>query len=226
MSKPLPSVIDGYVRDGLVLCFDGYQPPAGGVWKDLSGSGNDMVLGADATHNVTDHCLNFGSSNGCKTPKSVPFRGGSTGLTLEAVFRVSAKKGLLFQNTAVKWPSRPSFGLGVFYLPYLGDNNNDILFNGGYNLDNPAACQLLVRGGANVAYSCRCTPTERWYKNTGTTAFNDADATLVWGLDTAGALDLMCIRLYTRKLTNDEILNNRALDIKRFALEGSNTTII
>lgn len=35
MAMPIPSPIDGYVKDGLVLAYDGYQEPSGGVWKDL-----------------------------------------------------------------------------------------------------------------------------------------------------------------------------------------------
>ena len=56
-SKPLPSIIDGYVRDGLVLCFDGYQPPANGIWKDLSGGNNDMIQGSTTTYDGINHCL-------------------------------------------------------------------------------------------------------------------------------------------------------------------------
>lgn len=108
----------------------------------------------------------------------------------------------------------------------MSTNDYNTEVNGGYNLNSPAAFQYRIGDGANTFYSCRCTSTERWFKNNYSTVMVDTTADLLWGQDVKGAVEMMCYRLYNRKLTDEETLSNRALDIERFALEGLNTTII
>ena len=224
-AMPEKTVISDYVQDGLVLAYDGYQAPSGGVWKDLSPSHNHMALGSDATYNTTDHCLNFGSSNGCISTKEVALTGG-TALTMECIFRCTKKQGYVWRTTNTKWPYRPNLVLGTFYLIYFDATQGTTIWNGGYNLNYPAACQVLIGGGDDVAYSCRCSSGESWGKNKGTLTYDDVSTQMLFGYGTAGCCDLYALRLYNRKLTDAEILQNRHLDIERWSLLGSNTDVI
>lgn len=217
----MPSVIDGYVRDGLVLCFDGYQPPSGGKWKDLSGSGNDMILGADATFDETAHKVSFTGTTS-ETTSAVPFDAAS-GLTIEVVGGFSAKNQLWFSSDS-EWPNTPKIFLGAgLYIAFRTLKDSNTYANlGGWFMSRDSIDGEMQFATADTASELNGlnNNSEEWDRRpsiTQTDAFLQTNYKLQFG-----PAFIRSFRIYNRKLTAAELLQNRLLDAKRFNLSTTN----
>ena len=221
MSKPLTSVIDGYVRDGLVLCFDGYQPPSGGKWKDLSGSGNDMILGADATFDETTHKASFTGTTS-ETSAAVTIDAAS-GLTIEVVGGFSAKSQEWFSSDC-EWPNTPKIFLGAgLYIAFKTLNSpNTYADLGGWFMSRDSIdgeMQFAIAGTTSELNGLN-NNSEGWDRRPSvaqTEAFLQTNYKLRFG-----PAFIRSFRIYNRKLTAAELLQNRLLDAKRFNLSTTN----
>lgn len=220
MSKPLPSVIDGYVRDGLVLCFDGYQAPSGGKWKDLSGSGNDLVLADGVTYDAEAHKVTFATKLST-TANEVPMKPAS-GLTIEVVAPI--KGTMTFFESATNWPNSPKvFMSNFFYVNLQTATSTTTYANSAGQRGNDVAG---ITGAAQFAIAGANSEMNTMLKSGGwwlspsiaqTESFIDTNYRIQIYSTTSIAL-----RIYNRKLTAAELLQNRLLDAKRFNLSTTN----
>lgn len=221
--QPAPSMPDGYVQDGCVLCFDGYQEPSGGVWKDLSGGGNDLILSTTAVHNTTYHFMGF-SDNSSVTRGIVPL---PTTATIEFIVGVSNSTQYIFQSSTSRWPYAPNMFFGGFLcvrynqesntgyvrIPNLigktisSDESSTPNFYQ-YSYATPGNCQVWNKmSGQNLSLSGPSTQTNE--------SIIDSSDRLKVG---SNGLRLHALRIYSRYLSDDELLQNRTLDITRYNL--------
>lgn len=224
MSKPLPSVIDGYVKDGLVLCFDGYQPPAGGKWKDLSGSGNDMTQSSTTAYDEVNHCCAFTYSKNF-TAGVVPH---PLLVTVECVVSMTAYC-IIYKSHTAPWPYQPKlfFGnfLGLAYQNSTGDN---------VYVKLPTLVAIVPTDDASQPSSYQVwqndTQSGAWSRRYGEKAWQsgpadrnemaETDGQLQFGGEPTGStLRIYALRIYNRCLTQDEMAANRELDVKRFNIK-------
>ena len=106
-----PSMPDGYVQDGCILCFDGYTAPSGGQWADLSGSGNDLTLGTGVTYDSTNHCITF-SSNASQVKNTIE---------LPDLYTFE----ILYKADSGQWVFRNRASDATNYCPRLYQNGTD-----------------------------------------------------------------------------------------------------
>ena len=223
-AMPEKTVISDYVQDGLVLAYDGYQAPSGGVWKDLSGGGNHLTLSSTAVHNDTYHFMSFGDSNSV-TAGIVPL---PTTATYEVVCGCIYDTHYFFQSSSAPWPYSPNFFLGSFLFirynqesstgyitaPSLIDKikNEDVASMPNayqYSFAKDGNVQVWYKFSDHTAYSISGPKTQ-----TNTSIIDSSDQLKVG----SNGLRLHALRIYNRYLTEDELLLNRTLDTKRFNL--------
>ena len=224
MSKPLPSVIDGYVRDGLVLCYDGYQPPAGGVWKDLSGSGNDMIQGSTTAYDEVNHCCAF-----------TDYRNYTTGVvplpitvTIEVVTSMTNYSYIFFGKESA-WPYPPNMFFGnFFYVRYFTATGSAYFAQPKHISIEPT--EDASRASAYQAWQ-NDTQSGTWSRRYGENAWQSgptarnadliaSDSALRFGgMPDTATLRIYALRIYNRCLTQDEMAANRELDVKRFNIK-------
>ena len=224
MSKPLPSVIDGYVKDGLVLCFDGYQPPAGGKWKDLSGSGNDMTQGSTTTYDEVNHCCAF-FKNHNYTTSVVPL---PISVTIEAVVSMSDYSYIFFGRDA-QWPYAPNLFFGIFLNVRYFTASSTAYFA----MANLIGVERTTDASKASAYQVWQNDTQSgvWVRNYGENAWQSgptarnadliaSDSALRFGgMPDTATLRIYALRIYNRCLTREEMAANRELDVKRFNIK-------
>lgn len=225
MSKPLPSVIDGYVRDGLVLCYDGYQPPAGGVWKDLSGSGNDMIQSSATAYDEVNHCCAF-TDNKNHTTGVVPQ---PLLVTIEVVVGMTTYCKI-YRSTTAPWPYQPTLFFGNFLgLAYNKTPSGMVYVNipklvpiePTEDASRPSAYQIWQNDTQSGAWSRRYGD-KAWQSGPGPRRADMAasDDQLQFGGDPSGStLRIYALRIYNRCLSQDEMAANRELDITRFNIK-------
>ena len=214
MSKPLPSVIDGYVRDGLVLCFDGYQPPAGGKWKDLSGSGNDLVLADGVTYDAEAHKVTFATTNQSKTTNEVAISG-TTGVTIELV---SGKLGTFFESDT-SWPYSPRIFFSTPFLYRALNDNNYVGTSIAVNTSTALLAEQFSLAGADSADHFFDDVNASWRHGTNTNKLTFTATN--YKLRFYNSI-IYAFRIYNRKLTAAELLQNRLRDAQRFNLSTTN----
>lgn len=226
-SKPLPSVIDGYVRDGLVLCFDGYQPPSGGVWKDLSGSGNDMIQGSATAYDEVNHCCAFTTSDNYTTGV-VPH---PLLVTVEAVVSMTTHC-IIYRSKTAPWPYQPKLFFGNFlYLAYNKASGSGIAYVNLPTLvsvvptddaSQPSIYQVWQNDTQSGAWSYRYDEKKAWQSGPGARNADmaETDGQILFGdVSSGNTLRIYALRIYNRCLTQDEMAANRELDIKRFNIK-------
>lgn len=220
---PEKTVISDYVQDGLVLAYDGYQAPSGGVWKDLSPSHNDLTLSSTAVYNDTYHFMGF-SDQASVTAGIVPL---PTTATIEWLYGRTTNILTIFQSSTAGWPYPPSLSLyNAYNMRYNQTSGSGyiagISIGGGVKNDDVSSMPNLHQ----LAFSLD--NVEVWYKNSGTTSATHAgpkaqtNTSIVDSSDQlkvgSSGLRLHALRIYNRYLTEDELLLNRTLDTKRFNL--------
>ena len=223
-SKPLPSIIDGYVRDGLVLCFDGYQPPANGIWKDLSGGNNDMIQGSTTTYDEVNHCCAF-IKNHNYTTGVVPL---PISVTIEAVVGMSEYSYVFFGKESA-WPYPPNMFFGNFLnVRYFTASGTDY-----FAMANLIDIERATDASKASAYQVWQNDTQSgvWVRRYGENAWQSGPTSrntdLIasdWKLQFGGMPDtatlrIYALRIYNRCLTQEEMAANREHDIKRFNIK-------
>ena len=222
-AMPEKTVISDYVQDGLVLAYDGYQAPSGGVWKDLSGGGNHLTLSSTAVYNDTYHFMSF-SDQKSVTAGIVPL---PTTATIEWVYGRTLSSLTIFQSSAASWPYSPSLSLyNAYNLRYNQASGSGYIAGVSIGGGIKDADESSMPNLHQLAFSLD--KVEVWYKNSGqseathvgpktqtNTSIIDSSDQLKVG---STGLRLHALRIYNRYLTEDELLRNRTLDAKRFNL--------
>lgn len=222
MSKPLPSVIDGYVRDGLVLCFDGYQAPSGGVWKDLSGSGNDMIQSSATAYDEVNHCCAFTDSLNYTTGV-VPH---PLLVTIEAVVGMT-QYCIIYKSKTAPWPYQPKLFFGRFLcMAYKNASGDKVYLNlpklvsvvRTEDASQASIYQVWQNDTQSGAWSWRYDENNAWQSGPGTrNEMVATDSQIQFGGEPSGStLRIYALRIYNRCLTQDEMAANRELDRQRF----------
>lgn len=223
MAMSIPSPIDGYVKDGLVLAYDGYQEPSGGVWKDLSGSGNDLTLidGYDYDGNL--HCF-IPNGQKCYTKAVVPL---VLPFTWEIVWSALKPTDYReFSSYTESWPHYPAIVMSSFALPALnttsGHSYLPVIDASWLTSDDGSLRNLLqftVSAGTVVQCSKYQDGAVRVTSKDNTIAFVDNSSQMCIGR-ALSSYGFRCFawRIYNRALTLEELLQNRTLDITRFNL--------
>lgn len=221
MAMPIPSPIDGYVKDGLVLAYDGYQEPSGGVWKDLSASHNDLVLIDGYNYDDDLHCF-IPNGQKCYTKDVVPL---ALPFTWEVVWSALKPTDYReFSSYTANWPYYPAIVLAGSALPalnttsghsYLPVSGASWLKSGDGSLRN--LLQFTVSDDSVV--QCSKAQDKQVYVTSAdnTIAFADNSSQMCIGR-ALSSYGFRCFawRIYNRALSADELLQNRTLDITRF----------
>lgn len=226
MAMPIPSPIDGYVKDGLILAYDGYQEPSGGKWKDLSSSHNDLVLASDVAYDSSTHKLTFTTTNSVTTA-GVPIDADG-GVTIEVVGGFTAKNQSWFQGVS-DWPYSPKITLSTdicIQFPTSATETWQSAYaeKGGWFMSRDTidgAMQFAMKGTSEVSeINGLCNPDESWDRRpsvTQTTTFVPCSYNLQFN-----DAFIRALRIYNRRLTTAELLQNRLLDASRFDLSTTN----
>lgn len=218
MAMPIPSPIDGYVKDGLILAYDGHQEPSGGVWKDLSGGGNDMIVGAGASFDSEHHCIAFtvGSQyvNGdCTTSKEVSW---ASAVTFEFIYAHDSEGYAAVFKGSLAWPYKPYIMFNNFLSPFLPEScSTPWLVSPAQSTDRAQKWLHQYAIDGNVYRYKHYSGTLSEGGNTQTNTITGGSQVLYFGSNGAR---LYAIRIYNRALTDDELLQNRTLDITRYNL--------
>ncbi len=215
MAMPIPSPIDGYVKDGLVLAYDGYQEPSGGVWKDLSGSGNDLILADDVAYDADAHKVTFAANNFSKTTNAVAVDG-TTGVTIELV---SGSLKTFFESVT-DWPYSPRIFHSSPFLYRALNANNYIGASIAVNTSTTILEEQFAVEGANSVDHFFSDLDSGWRHITRTNKLTHTATNfkMRFGYNTI----IFAFRVYSRKLSEAELLQNRLLDAQRFNLSTTN----
>ncbi len=81
----------GYITDGLLVLYDGYNEPVDGIWNDLSGNGNHGVFyGLDDSYDLDNNSIYLNGSNYISTINNNPLysnSGDAPDMTVEVIFK-------------------------------------------------------------------------------------------------------------------------------------------
>ncbi len=220
MAMPIPSPIDGYVKDGLVLAYDGYQEPSGGVWKDLSGGGNDLILADGVAYDADAHKVTFAATKSITTSEVLV--DAATGWTVEIVGGFSSKNQSWFQGDS-PWPYTPHIFLGAgLYIQLQNDTQYAYASTGGWFMSRDSIdgeMQFAIAGTESEINGLNNNE-EEWDRRPSV-AQTKTFVPLNYKLTFATAF-IRSLRMYSRKLTAAELLQNRLLDAQRFNLSTTN----
>ena len=209
-AMPEKTVISDYVQDGLVLAYDGYQAPSGGVWKDLSPSHNDLALADGYNFDTDNHRLWAKQGDNHTTTDDVYI---PTNFTWEIVLGFpealsyntplsDGKIGLVLKNGSTYFRTQSA---GYVSIVYMTSNDFDV-------------------SAMQVAYdteSCE----SRFYRNSWAKwsmeagYLNHKAVTMPLYMGPSSfhcSAYIYALRIYNRKLTDAELLHNRKLDAARF----------
>ena len=81
---------ESYIEDGLVIHLDGYIPPDGLVWQDISISENHVTLPAGVTYDAQSKGYVFNGTGRGISSKILPLTAGNPEFTVETVYTPSA----------------------------------------------------------------------------------------------------------------------------------------
>ena len=222
----------GYIQDNLLVQYDGYSAPTNNVWKDLSSNEIDATLknmsdsswdGSGIVLDGVDDALSLGDKLKDLYKSS---------MTFEIVVNMDASKdrGILLGN----YPT--SKGVNI---EKSGTKGRFWYNNGSINEYTPADYLTL---GKTVTYTFVFDKENnlfKYYQNQVLTGFisNSGMATnvdfvnVLIGNDNRGGTSvslkgkIYAVRIYNKKLTQEEINNNYLLDKVRYPLDkGSNLT--
>ena len=232
--------LEDYVQDGLVAFYDGIRnagadrphDPAASVWADVSGNGNDTLsltaVGAGMEGGWTANAYRFAGGSQWNTPYVAPSLGleftiqMATGITVPSAVTQLPLRGsknlqcaLVYgseQNT--HWTTAALAGAAPRSLgPWRGDywsgamDADGVYETHGTDWESPS-CSVSVRRTAHAEYA-----------NPDFAIGGQRDYGFMTG-------DFHALRIYSRKLTNAELLQNREADEARFHGRLTTTNVL
>ena len=236
-----------YIQKGLAACYDGVENAGAGVhdpnatmWVDLTGHGNDGMVGSGITW-AENGWVNTSEAPAIKPISVGPGLAAATGsetFTMEFTgTRATTGRGVLFGQYAVKYGVNMEYtgnGSGTtsnaLRLHFLGGLENNSTLN-----QYTTAATVAFRNGDSATLALTTAPTERGlWRNAVLGTFSDTtqsempivnrvtDCNSCIGGDFRGGSDVTFIgtcnafRLYDRVLTQGELAVNAAVDAVRF----------
>ena len=88
-----------YIQDGLILHYDGYVSPVNGVWKDVSGNGNDGIISGFDETSWKEKYINFDGVD------DVVFSERNLGLSGDTELTMCAVASWNGSSWSTNWPS-------------------------------------------------------------------------------------------------------------------------
>lgn len=216
-AMPEKTVISDYVQDGLVLAYDGYQAPSGGVWRDLSPSHNDMSMGSGASYDADYKCVLFtvGStytSSDCSTAKTVAW---ASAVTFEFIYAIESGSAGLVLRGSTTWPFKPYINFGNFLNLYLPEVCKTPWLVGCCSSTDHSKAYLHQYAIESAAYRYKQWANSKFSEGSGSCTDAITGGSNVLYMGGAGAR-IYALRIYNRALTDAELEQNRTLDIARF----------
>ena len=222
--------LPGYASNGIILHLDAISNTRNGnntsssVWEDLSGNDNDFTMISDGAVTFNDNYVRFNGVSGMKIidfSKFETLMSTSNCFTLEIVFDFDdVSNAPIFVNNS---DLTISFG---YWSGYIITNADDIGRYSWHNNDFHKDASFTA-----ITYKTSSDGTDILYKDgvlldrnsTVSDFYNSNGETVYIGTDDSGTAiysgNIRSIRLYDRALTEDEIYQNRQLDIERFNLK-------
>ena len=235
-----------YVQDGLIAWFDGedtiqYEAGYWGVWRSKINSSDYISVAAQTFGDVTTNkmiktkkCIVNNKTFGYRLRQDFY----KQGYTIEAVGRIASVTNstgntggwLITMNETGTW------GIGVTDNPSHGsitfvnsDNTSDKRVTNCYNKIFGASLfleKVSARGAGTTPDYCKASINgSEWFNvveaKATTGSSREGHGILCYYADTSGASymaegELYCLRIYNRKLTNEELLHNHKIDKARF----------
>lgn len=222
--------LPGYASNGIVLHLDAISNTRNGnntsssVWEDLSGNDNDFTMISDGAVTFNDNYVRFNGVSGMKIidfSKFETLMSTSNCFTLETVFDFNSAPSVpIFVNNS---DLTISFGYWGGHIMTSADRK------GRYGWDNTdyhkdasfTAITYKTSGdGTDILYKDGVLLNKR---STVTDYYDSRGKTVYIGRNGGGNSiyngNIRSIRLYNRALTEDEMYQNRQLDIERFNLK-------
>lgn len=223
--------LPGYASNGIILHLDAISNTRNGnntsssVWEDLSGNDNDFTMISDGAVTFNNNYVQFNGVSGMKIIDFSKFKtlmSTPNCFTLETIFDFLDyyDNNPIFVNHS---DLTISFGYWAEHIItnasnearrawYAGDYYKDASFTAITYKTSGDGTDILYKDGVLLN------------KRTAVTDFyNSDDETVYIGRNGGGSAfyrgNIRSIRLYGRALTEDEIYQNRQLDIERFNLK-------
>ena len=231
MAVKFPVTAKNYVQDGLIHMYDGLENTGYGThdsttatWRDLAGSGGGMDLSCTNVSWGDDHASFSGNGYAINNSQWVI----ADGKTLECCYMTSSPGPFELVNVSVS--DNKTAGYYRLVVRMTNNNNNPLVYFA--NGRNYSAYTRYRQGDA----SSGATISVRADKNAIVDAFFNASAMTAYGADYnidgsqgiciggANATTRLytgrvyCVRLYSRKLSTEELQANDAVDKIRFNL--------
>lgn len=222
--------LPGYASNGIILHLDAISNTRNGnntsssVWEDLSGNDNDFTMISDGAVTFNDNYVRFNGVSGMKIidfSKFETLMSTSNCFTLEIVFDFDdVYNAPIFVNNS---NLTISFGYWRGHIMTSASNEKR---RGWDNKDYHKDASFTA-----ITYKTSSDGTDILYKDgvlldrtSGVTDFyNSSGETVYIGRNGGGSSfyngNIRSIRLYDRALTEDEMYQNRQLDIERFNLK-------
>lgn len=211
---------NGYVKDGLVLHYDGYNHPENGIWYDLSGNNNNGILNNfDRSYGIDVDGLKFdGINDFIMVNRNSDFPSGNANYTMEISINYYELKN---RNNLIN--------LGIYNSP---GNANGIYIAGSkkishwYWSDDLLTDNLLDENNKYVITAQYDGSNRKIYLNGANVASDESVPNVILGNITIGDEipgqdgffngKVFSVRIYNRALTEEEIYNNYTVDKYRF----------
>ena len=222
--------LPGYASNGIILHLDAISNTRNGnntsssVWEDLSGNDNDFTMISDGAVTFNDNYVQFNGVSGMKIIDFSKFKtlmSTPNCFTLEIIFDFdNIRNAPIFVNNS---DLTISFG---YWAGHIITNASNKKRYGWDNTDYHKDASFTA-----ITYKTSSDGTDILYKDgvllnkrsTVTDFYNSNGETVYIGRNGGGTAfyrgNIRSIRLYGRALTEDEIYQNRQLDIERFNLE-------
>ena len=212
----------GYIHDGLLVHYDGYNKPVDNVWNDLSGNGNNGTLYNFSENAWNNNSISFdGTDDYIETMQLSSFPTGASQYTMEITFLYSTPK---HKNNLLNMGIYDSSGKGNGLCIYSNENihwfnhwywDNDLNIAFPINQSNKYLVTALYNGSQRKLYLFG----ENISSDNATPDTVIGDITI--GKETPGQGGFFngkvySVRIYNRALTDAEINNNYMVDKYRF----------
>lgn len=215
----IDATIEGYVSNGLLVHYDGYNKPIENVWNDLSGNNNDGTLYNFSANAWNNNGISFdGVDDYIKTTQVSSFPSGSSQYTLEINFICETLKN---RNNLIN--------LGIYKSS--GNANGIYIYNSAgishWYWDNDLGTESIIETGNVYTITALYNgANRRIYLNGQMVAEDNATPNTILGNITIGDEipnqdgffngKVYSVRIYDRALTDAEINNNYNIDKYRF----------
>ena len=212
---------NGYETDGLIVSYDGYNTPIDGVWKDLSGNGNDGTL-MNSVWESNNILIDSNTNSRIFVYDLIPQY---SKITMSITMKVNneTNRRSIFNNFDGGGTGFEFHGDKICFLVYLKDigyksvcSTEALSINEIYNVSGTydgKIINLYINGVKN-----------NYLNISGTIAWSSNNTIFAIGCNPTGNvcqtdysdMNVYSVKLYDRSLSDTEIYNNYQIDRYRF----------